>query len=86
MYEAAAVNRLIGQMRHLLEQIVAHPARKLSEFQFPNDVGDPLPPFVPRSRYATSPTNRDLAMEDRSILAVSLLENSKSRYTHLGKI
>jgi hypothetical protein len=87
MYEAAAVNRMIGQMRHLLEQIVAHPDRKLSEFQFPNDVGDPLPPFVPRSRYATSPTSRDLPMEDRSNSGGLVVRKILSRvYTHLGKI
>ncbi len=87
MYEAAAVNRMIGQMRHLLEQIVAHPDRKLSEFQFPNDVGDPLPPFVPRSRYATSPTSRELPMEDRSNSGGLVVRKILSRvYTHLGKI
>jgi hypothetical protein len=87
MYEAAAVNRMIGQMRHLLEQIVAHPARKLSKFQFPNDLGGPLPPFVPRSRYATSPTSRELPMEDRSNSGGLVVRKILSRvYTHLGKI
>src|SRR5882762_2926555 len=67
MYEAVAVNRMIGQLRHLLEQIVANPNRKISEFQFPDDAGDPLPPFVPRSNHVTSPENPELSSTvDRS--------------------
>src|SRR5712671_3204461 len=50
MYEATTVNRLIGQLRHLFQEIVDNPHRRLSEFSFPQNVGDPLPPFVPRSR------------------------------------
>src|SRR6266478_970060 len=85
MYEAVAVNRMIGQLRHLLEQIVANPNRKISEFQYPNDVGEPLPPFVPRSRYATSPTSRELPMEDRSNSGGLVVRKVLSRvYTHLG--
>lgn len=52
LYEPETVNRLIGQFRHLFQQIVENPDRRLSQFAFPQDVGDPLPPFVPRSRGA----------------------------------
>lgn len=54
LYDAATVNRLIGQLRNLFQQIVEIPNRRLSEFAFPQDVGDPLPPFVPRSRRESS--------------------------------
>jgi len=50
LYDATTVNRLIGQLRHLFQEIVDNPNRRLSEFSFPHNVGDPLPPFVPRSR------------------------------------
>jgi hypothetical protein len=88
MYEAAAVNRMIGQMRHLLEQIVANPNRKLSEFQFPNNAGDPLPPFVPRSNYPTQPPGLEMtSMGDRSNSGGLVFRKILSRvYTHLGKI
>ena len=88
MYEAVAVNRMIGQLRHLLEQIVANPNRKLSELQFPDDVGDPLPPFVPGSSYVTSPPSPELpSMGDRSHSGGLVVRKILSRvYTHLGKI
>jgi hypothetical protein len=54
LYDAATVNRLIGQLRHLFQEIVADPTRRLSQFSFPQNVGDPLPPFVPRSRGESS--------------------------------
>jgi hypothetical protein len=88
MYEAVAVNRMIGQLRHLLEQIVTNPNRGLSEFQFPDAAGDPLPPFVPRSTYATStPTTEIPSMRDRSNSGGLVVKKILSRvYTHLGKI
>jgi len=88
MYEAVAINRMIGQLRHLLEQIVTNPNRGLSEFQFPDAAGDPLPPFVPRSTYATStPTTEIPSMRDRSNSGGLVVKKILSRvYTHLGKI
>jgi hypothetical protein len=88
MYEAVAINRMIGQLRHLLEQIVTNPNRGLSEFQFPDAAGDPLPPFVPRSTYATStPTTKIPSMRDRSNSGGLVVKKILSRvYTHLGKI
>ena len=53
MYDAVHVNRMIGQLRHLLTQIAENPNRKISEFDFPEDAGDPLPPFVPQSSFTT---------------------------------
>lgn len=49
LYDATTVSRLIGQLRHLFQQIAVNSNRRLSEFAFPEDVGDPLPPFVPHS-------------------------------------
>jgi hypothetical protein len=88
MYEATAVNRMIGQLRHLLEQIVANPNRKLSEFQFPDDAGAPLPRFVPRSNYAPSEPSAELpSMGDRPNSGGLIVRKILSRvYTHLGKI
>ena len=54
LYDATTVNRLIGQLRHLFQQIAANSNRRISEFAFPQDVGDPLPPFVPHSRLESS--------------------------------
>jgi len=88
MYEAVAINRMIGQLRHLLEQIVTNPNRGLSEFRFPDDVGDPLPPFVPHSHYTASPPGSELpSMRDRSNSGGLVIRKILSRvYTHLGKI
>lgn len=47
LYEGRTVNRLIGQLRDLLEQIGAQPNMRISSFSFPTDVGEPLPPFLP---------------------------------------
>src|SRR5260370_17808647 len=49
LYEAATVNRMIGQLRHLFVQIAANPDRKISEFNFLEDADDPLPAFPPRT-------------------------------------
>ena len=88
MYEAVAVNRMISQLRHLLEQIVANPNRKLSEFQFPDGAGDPLPPFVPHSNCVTSPQSPELSSTvDRSNSGGLVVRKILSRvYTQLGKI
>lgn len=88
MYEAVTVNRMIGQLRDLLVQIAANPNRKLSEFQFPDDAGDPLPPFVPRSNYAKpSPNPGPTAIGDRSNSGGFVVRKILSRvYTHLGII
>jgi hypothetical protein len=60
MYDAATVNRVIGQLRHLFQEIVDNPNRRLSEFGFPQDVGDTLPPFVPHSRVRGSSSEPSL--------------------------
>ena len=49
LYEAVSVNRMLGQLRSLLEQIAENPERRISDFDIPNDVADALPPFVPRA-------------------------------------
>jgi hypothetical protein len=87
MYEAANVNRMIGQLRHLFVQIAADPNRKISEFQFPDDAGDPLPAFVPRAHSAIQSAKNELsAMENRGNTGGMLVKKILSRvYTHLGK-
>jgi hypothetical protein len=88
MYEAANVNRMIGQLRHLFMQIAANPNRKISEFQFAEDAGDPLPAFVPRAHSAMQSAKNELpAMENRGNTGGILVKKILSRvYTHLGKI
>jgi hypothetical protein len=88
MYDAVTVNHMIGQLRHLLTEIAANPNRKILEFQFPDDAGEPLPPFVPRSAFAKAPANPDvLALSDRSNSGGFVVKKILSRvYTHLGKI
>ena len=88
MYEAATVNRMIGQLRHLLVQIAANPNRKISEFQFVDDAGDPLPAFVPRANFATPSASQGLSvMENRANKGGLVVKKILSRvYTHLGKI
>jgi hypothetical protein len=88
MYDAETVNRMIGQLRHLLMQISANPNRKLSEFKFPEHAGDPLPPFVPRSNAMTLPFRPDQrAVEGRSNSGSFAVRKILSRvYTQLGKI
>ena len=53
LYSAQSVNRMIGQLRNLLEQIAAGPDGKLSSFVFPNDLGDPLPALAPSTSQAS---------------------------------
>src|SRR6266404_9360378 len=88
MYEAATVNRMIGQLRHLLVQIAANPNRKISEFQFVDDAGDPLPAFVPRANFATPSASQGLSvMENRANKGGLVVKKILSRvYTHLGEI
>jgi Condensation domain len=88
MYEASNVNRMIGQLRHLFEQIAANPNRKISEFQFPTGAGDPLPAFVPRAHSAMQSAKNALpAMENRANTSGMIVRKILSRvYTHLGKI
>jgi hypothetical protein len=47
LYDAASVNRLLGQLRALFEEVVKNPSRRISEFTLPSDAGDPLPNFLP---------------------------------------
>jgi len=88
MYEAANVNRMIGQLRHLFVQIAANPNRKISDFQFPADAGDPLPAFVPCAHSAMQSAKNVLpAMENRGNTGGMIVRKILSRvYTHLGKI
>jgi hypothetical protein len=79
---------MIGQLRHLLTQIAANPDRKISEFLFPEDAGDPLPAFVPRSNFALpSPSNTQPGIEEHPHVGGLIVKKILSRvYTHLGKI
>ncbi|MGA2844507.1 MAG: condensation domain-containing protein [Candidatus Acidiferrales bacterium] len=54
LYDAASVNCMLGQMRSLFEQIVKSPDRRISEFTFPDNLGDPIPPFTPYTKLSTS--------------------------------
>jgi hypothetical protein len=88
MYEAANVNRIIGQLRHLFGQIAANPNRKISEFQFPVDAGDPLPAFVPRANVTTPAAKHGPSvLQNRANTGGLVVKRILSRvYTHLGKI
>jgi hypothetical protein len=88
MYEAANVNRMIGRLRHLFVQIAANPNRKMSEFQFPEDAGDPLPAFVPRANSTAPAANQEPSvMQNRAHTGGMVVKKILSRvYTHLGKI
>jgi hypothetical protein len=88
MYEAANVNRMIGQLRHLFVQIAANPNRKISEFQFPVDAGDPLPAFVPRANVTTPAAKHGPSvLQNRANTGGLVVKRILSRvYTHLGKI
>src|ERR1700677_380219 len=54
LYEAESVNRMIGQFRNLLEEIARNPHRRLSEFPFPDNVGEPIPTMAPRTRITSA--------------------------------
>src|SRR5258708_17144625 len=77
LYEAATVNRMIGQLRHLFVQIAANPDRKISEFNFLEDAGDPLPAFAPRTS-DTQPAGEDHSSAARVIFKKIL----RRLYTH----
>jgi non-ribosomal peptide synthetase component F len=47
LYRAERVNVMLGQLRCLFEQIAADPARRISQFSFPERAAEPLPAFVP---------------------------------------
>jgi hypothetical protein len=87
MYGAIQVNRMIGQLRHLLQEIARNPNRRISEFEFPRNAGDPLPPFVPQSNFTTSDDPVRRVAPEQSTSAKPFVKNILSRvYTHLGKI
>ena len=48
LYNAESVNRMIGQLRNLFEEIARNPQRRLSEFPFPEEAGEPIPSGAPR--------------------------------------
>jgi hypothetical protein len=54
LYDAASVSRMLGQMRDLFEQIAKDPGRRISEFSFPADAGEPVPPFAPHTKLSSS--------------------------------
>jgi hypothetical protein len=87
LYDAATVNHLLGQLRHLLREIAANPDRKFSKFDFPEDAGDPLPAFVPRISFALpSSDSTKLDPEDRQNGGGLVVKKILSRvYAHLGK-
>jgi hypothetical protein len=87
MYEAVQVNRMIGQLHHLLSQIANNPNRKLSEFAFPEDVGGPLPPFVPQSSFEKPGVLGRSAVYHRPGSGEPVVKKILSRvYTHLEKM
>jgi non-ribosomal peptide synthetase component F len=54
LYDAESVNRMLGQMRNLFEEIAKDPDRRISKFTFPDNVGDPIPPFAPYTKLSPS--------------------------------
>lgn len=88
LYDAATVNRMIGQIRNLLQEIADNPIRKLSEFHFPDDAGDALPTFVPQRSIpfpASRPPSRvpDGRLNSSGLMVKKILSRV---YTHLGKM
>ncbi len=49
LYDGETISLLIGQLRNLLVEIAKNPNRRISEFPFPADVGEALPPLVPHT-------------------------------------
>ena len=88
MYDAVHVNRMIAQLRHLLTQIAENPNRKISEFDFPEEAGDPLPPFVPRSSFSapTGDAVRPVTPEPPNSGGLFVKKILSRVYMHLGKI
>ena len=86
MYGAVQVNRMLGQLRHLLEEIARNPNRRMSEFDFPKDAGDPLPPFVPESNFTNSDRPVRPVVPEQPNSAAPIVKRILSRvYTHLGR-
>jgi hypothetical protein len=57
LYDGRTVNLLLGQLRHLFEQIAVQPNMRVSSFSFPANVGEPLPPFLPEPKPQKAQTN-----------------------------
>jgi non-ribosomal peptide synthetase component F len=87
LYEASSVNRMLAQFRGLLEQVLANPQRRISEFAMPTEVGDPLPPFVPRAaQHQTATVPERGERPERSRAAAFTFKKILSRvYTQFGK-
>jgi hypothetical protein len=86
LYEPMTVNRMIGQLRNLLQEIAANPQRKLSEFTFPANIGDALPPFVPRRASDHPSQSTRNTPGNRANSGGLIIKKILSRvYTHLGK-
>jgi Condensation domain len=49
LYDASSVNRMLAQLRNLFQEIATNPHRRISQFPFPQNVADPLPPFTPHT-------------------------------------
>lgn len=47
LYSPESVHRMLGQLRHLFEQIADDPNRTLSDFSFASVLADDLPPGIP---------------------------------------
>lgn len=87
LYDASTVNRMLGQLKHLFVQIAANPDRKISEFQFPEVAGDPIPDFAPRSSFEPGPSVSTDATVSPPVSGGLFVKKILSRvYTHLGKI
>jgi hypothetical protein len=88
MYDAVHVNRMIGQLRHLLTEIAENPNRRISKFDFHEQAGDPLPPFVPHSSF-TAPAGdavRPVTPQPANSGGLVFKKILSRVYTHLGKI
>jgi Condensation domain len=85
-YDAVRVNRFIAQLRHLFAQIAENPNRRVSEFDFPEDVGDPLPPFVPKRSFTAPDSPVRTVVSERPNSGGLVIKQILSRvYTHSEK-
>ena len=57
LYDARSVNRMLGQLRAMFQEIVRNPERRISEFSLPENAGDPLPNFVPHPQRTAGSAN-----------------------------
>jgi Condensation domain len=88
LYDAVSVNRLLGQLRVLFEEIARDPHRRISDFPFPQNVGEPLPSFVPRTSRTDSRSARisGNAPEIQPLNAANHAKKLLNRaHTHFGK-